>query len=57
MPPRDLYHDAVKEILVKDGWTITDDFCQAAIEAVIADHRIKLLVFDPDKMEVVQWID
>jgi len=34
-----------------------DFFCQAAIEAVIADHRIKLLVFDPDQMEVVQWID
>ncbi|MFK7946173.1 MAG: element excision factor XisH family protein [Saprospiraceae bacterium] len=22
---KDLYHDLVKEILVKDGWTITDD--------------------------------
>lgn len=25
MPARDLYHDAVKRALVKDGWTITDD--------------------------------
>ena len=24
MPARDLYHDAVKQALVKDGWTITD---------------------------------
>ena len=25
MPARDLYHDAVKAALIKDGWTITDD--------------------------------
>lgn len=25
MPTRDLYHDAVKQALVKDGWTITHD--------------------------------
>lgn len=25
MPAKDLYHDIVKEALVKDGWTITDD--------------------------------
>jgi hypothetical protein len=25
MPARDLYHDAVKAALVKDGWTITAD--------------------------------
>lgn len=25
MPARDLYHDAVKCALIKDGWTITDD--------------------------------
>ncbi len=25
MPARDLYHDTVKNALVKDGWTITDD--------------------------------
>ena len=25
MSARDLYHDAVKNALVKDGWTITDD--------------------------------
>jgi hypothetical protein len=27
MPPRDLHRDAVKESLVKDGWTVTDDPC------------------------------
>jgi hypothetical protein len=25
MPPRDLYHEAVRRALTKDGWTITDD--------------------------------
>ena len=25
MPARDTYHDHVREALVKDGWTITDD--------------------------------
>ncbi len=25
MPARDIYHDAVKKALVKDGWTITHD--------------------------------
>jgi XisH protein len=25
MPARDLYHDAVKNALIKDGWTITAD--------------------------------
>ena len=25
MPQLDLYHDAVKQALIKDGWSITDD--------------------------------
>ncbi|MHB2016202.1 MAG: element excision factor XisH family protein [Candidatus Xenobia bacterium] len=25
MPQRDVYHDAVKQALIKDGWTITHD--------------------------------
>src|SRR5579862_431888 len=25
MPAKDIYHDAVRSALVKDGWTITDD--------------------------------
>jgi len=25
MPALDLYHDTVKNALIKDGWTITDD--------------------------------
>ncbi len=25
MPAKDIYHDTVKNALIKDGWTITDD--------------------------------
>ena len=25
MPARDIYHNTVKNTLIKDGWTITDD--------------------------------
>jgi len=25
MPAKDLYHDTVKNALIKDGWNITDD--------------------------------
>lgn len=25
MPAKDTFHDAVKNALIKDGWTITDD--------------------------------
>ena len=25
MPAKDVYHDAVKNALIKDGWTITAD--------------------------------
>lgn len=25
MPAKDIYHDCVKQALIKDGWTITDD--------------------------------
>ncbi len=25
MPAKDIYHDNIKNALIKDGWTITDD--------------------------------
>lgn len=55
MPQQDLYHDRVRNALVKDGWTITDDPFQIAykglrvyadlgaekvIAASKADHKI-----------------
>lgn len=137
MPKYDLYHYAVKNALVKDGWTITDDpfiiefkglrlyadlgaertlaaeksghkivvevktfisislvnelekavgqyiiyrtflkhiapervlflavaqdvyqdfFQRGAVQEIVSDQQINLMVFDPDKEEVVQWI-
>ncbi len=83
MPQYDLYHDAVKQALIKDGWTITDDpfiiefkglrlyadlgrkrraenrrrsqeLQRPAIQEVIVDQQINLLVFEPEAEEVVQ---
>jgi len=35
-----------------------DDFLsQAAVMGVLADQRIKLLVFDPEREEIVEWIE
>ena len=42
MPRKDLIHDAVKNALIKDGWTITDDPFRIVYEDadVYADLRI-----------------
>ena len=55
MPATDFIHDAVKQALIKDGWTITDDpftityedatlyadlAAERALAAVRADRRI-----------------
>ncbi len=34
-----------------------DFFSKPAVQDIIADHQIKLLIFDPEKEEVVQWIN
>ena len=28
MPAKDIYHECAKNALIKDGWTITDDYAQ-----------------------------
>jgi XisH protein len=42
MPRKDLIHESVRNALVKDGWTITDDPFRIAYEDanVYADLRI-----------------
>ncbi|MEN8218275.1 MAG: element excision factor XisH family protein [Pseudomonadota bacterium] len=49
MPRTDLYHNQVKHALVKEGWKIT-------LKKIISDQQIKLLVFDPETEEIIQWI-
>jgi hypothetical protein len=41
MPAKDIYHDAVKNALIKDGWTITAD--------------LKLIVFNNEREEINLW--
>ena len=35
MPAKDIYHDTVKNALIKDGWTITHDPLHSRTEEVI----------------------
>jgi hypothetical protein len=55
MPARDIYHDQVRNALIKDGWTITDDpyrlqfgpkdlYVDLGAERVIAAERGKELI-------------
>ncbi len=54
MPRKDEIHEAVKNALVKDGWTITAD------PYVITYRRsqpLLLLIVDTREHEVVKWIE
>jgi hypothetical protein len=73
MPTHDLFHDAVKHGLTKDGWTITDDpliICLAVpksaytaffrlplAQIAIQRHSLHLIVYDPATEALVQWIN
>ena len=48
-PERQLYL-AVPEDVYQDF------FRQTAIQAVISDHQMNLLIFNPDQEEIVEWI-
>jgi hypothetical protein len=43
MPAHDVFHAAVKQGLIKEGWTITDD-------------PLVIIIHDPDSEALVQWI-
>ena len=44
MPAKDTYHDAVKNALIKDGWSILAD-------------PLLLIVVDMEREEILQWIN
>jgi hypothetical protein len=46
MPARDIHHDAVKNALLKDGWTIT----------LLKNNLAQVIGFDPQTEVIVQWI-
>ena len=48
-PERELYLAIAKDVY-------QDFFQRPAIEEIVSDHKISLLVFDPETEEVVQWI-
>ena len=57
MPPKDLFHDAVKRALEKDGWTITDDpftikFADARLFADIGAEKLFAAEKDAQKVAV-----
>ncbi|MCI0378509.1 MAG: hypothetical protein L0215_12945 [Gemmataceae bacterium] len=73
MPARDLYHGAVKNALIKDGWTITHDpftlsfgarnkvldsvFAEPIARPAVEDLQVLLIGFDLKKEEIVKWIN
>ena len=59
---KDVFHQQVKNALIKDGWTITHDPLTIRIsEAVklqidLAGYQVKLMIYDPKQEEIKQWI-
>jgi hypothetical protein len=52
IPAYDVFHAAVRNGLIKDGWTITDD--PLVIEFGTLDVYIR---YDPELEALVQWIE
>lgn len=53
---KDLFHDAVKRALEKDGWTITHDplFLRFGGLEIYLD-LVHLIVYDPEEAVITQW--
>lgn len=46
-----------RELILAVAKDVYDDlFRQTAVQLVVSDHQLKLLVFEPDQAEIVQWI-
>ena len=55
MPAKDIYHDTVKNALIKDGWTITDDplKLQVGIHKMFVDLGAeKLIAAEKDEQKI-----
>jgi XisH protein len=62
MSARDLFHDAVKRGLEKEGWLITRDPLELEWEDVkvkieMERYQLQLIVYDPIVEEIVKWKD
>jgi hypothetical protein len=47
-----------RDVFLAVAQDVYEDFLgQATVTGVLADQRVKLLVFEPEKEEVIQWIE
>lgn len=56
MPAKDIYHDTVKNALIKDGWTITDDPFKIEYEDVLLKADLgaeKIFAAEKDSRKIV----
>lgn len=61
MPRLDFIHNAVKNALIKDGWSVTDDSYVIEYRKtklfIVNKHQLPLIVVDTELEEIVQWIN
>lgn len=50
---KDIYHNSVKEALVKDEWIITHD----PYIIRLGDRELNILIFDPIEKLILEWIN
>jgi len=56
MPAKDIYHDTVKNALIKDGWTVTDDPFEIEYEDVLLKADLgaeKIFAAEKDSRKIV----
>lgn len=56
MPAKDIYHDTVKNALIKEGWTITDDplFIQFGEVDMYADIGAERIIAAEKENQIVR---
>ena len=49
---KDIYHDLVKQALINEGWTITQE---PIIQTFLKRHNVKLILFDTESPIINAW--
>ncbi|XZO00956.1 MAG: element excision factor XisH family protein [Microcoleus sp.] len=55
MPAKDIFHGVVRSALAVPSEVYREFFLIQFIQEVIAEHRLKLLVFEPSQQEIILW--